>query len=77
MSITKFTSSTKRSVSSVGVTAQAQPSSFTPVTTSKNAANQLTPAGAVVSSSVSVAPKDRTLNSTGTAVNRPTPVGEP
>jgi len=50
---------------------------FTSVTSSKNNTNQLTPAGTVARLPAQLAPTDRTLDSTGTATNTPTPVGKP
>jgi len=50
---------------------------FTSVTSSKNNTNQLTPAGNVSRLPARLAPTDRTLDSTGTATNTPTPVGKP
>jgi hypothetical protein len=62
---TKPISTTNRSVS------------YTTVSSSKNNTNQLTPAGNVSRLPVQLAPADRTLDSTGTATNTPTPVGKP
>jgi hypothetical protein len=50
---------------------------FTTVTSSKNNSNQLTPAGSVSKIPPNPAPVNRTLDSTGTATNTPTPVGKP
>ena len=50
---------------------------FTPVTASNNELNRLAPAGGVVSAAPNLVPNSRTLDSTGTSVVRPTPVGKP
>ena len=54
-----------------------RPVSYTAVTSSNNNTNQLTPAGSVARLPAKLAPTDRTLDSTGTATNIPTPVGKP
>ena len=54
-----------------------RPVSYTAVTSSNNNTNQLTPAGSVARLPAKLAPTDRTLDSTGTTTNIPTPVGKP
>jgi len=78
MSFSKFTAqklTTSTKTLSKTTVARSEPSQFTPITASNNAANQLTPRGTVVTNIIPPAPADRTLDDTGTAVNRPTPVG--